>query len=93
MLFKNSSKLIDLLSPIGLLEAHRSYYICKDPQIIGKPNPDSGGERIQTHYYTFEQFIEGIINNTIAIYELGYWIITEYYIPGKIDELKDMLLN
>lgn len=51
-----------------------------------------GGEIISVEYISFEQFLEHIKHGEI-FYDLGTWILREYVVTGKEQELKELLFG
>lgn len=76
---------------VGCLEWYVHYYICRHPKFVAEPKHDVG-EKITLLSYTFDEFIDLVVNKWIAR-ELGNLIVREYVLPAKIDELKKKIFE
>lgn len=87
--FARCQKITTTGVPVWCMEWYRHYYLMSWDTVASETTMDPG-EKIQTHYYTFTQFIEGIKNWSIAIYEYEFYnrITSEYILPNKEHELK-----
>lgn len=75
---------------VGDVEAYRYWYIARNPESFGDQNVDVGGEKIDVQYISFQELIDFAKQN-IVLREFGPWILREYILPGKEDELKKLL--
>jgi 8-oxo-dGTP pyrophosphatase MutT (NUDIX family) len=89
--FSKISLLTTLFSNIGLAEAYRHYYICRDPVSFGEQHLDAWWEKIEIVYYSFDEFIAKILDNSEFVSDLWDWIIRNYVLKNKLAELKSIL--
>lgn len=91
-MFETYEKLCTCYSNIGIIEAYKYYYIARNPLSFGEQHLDPGGEKLTLEYITFEQMIEYIKKGEV-FRDLGTWILREYILPGKEEELKKILFE
>ncbi len=89
--FNEFFPLTSVSSNVGLVESYKHYYLARGPLSFGEQQLD-GGELISVEYISFEDFIEHVKRGDL-FYDLGNWFLREYVVPGKIDELKELLFS
>lgn len=91
IVFGDFVHLVSVPSNVGLVESYKHYYLVRQPLSFGEQNLD-GGEMISVEYVSFDEFLEHIKRGDI-FYELGNWFLREYVVPGKTQELKELLFG
>jgi ADP-ribose pyrophosphatase YjhB (NUDIX family) len=74
-------------------EAYRYYYICKGAVVSGAQKLDEGGEKIIIHHYTFDEFIALVRAQELFVQDISNWVLRNYILPGKEDDLKKLLFS
>lgn len=78
-------------SNVWHIEAYKYYYIVRKPLSYGEQKLDAG-ERITVKYFSLEELIDHIERGEIAG-EFWVWLLREYVLSGKIEELKKLLFG
>lgn len=92
IVFESYEKLHTAYSNIWIVESHKYYYLARNPLSFGQQQLDPGGEKIRLEYITFEQLID-FVKKWEVFRDLGDWLLREYVLPGKEEELKKLLFS
>lgn len=69
------------------------FYIIKNARKIQEPTPDSGGEKIEMRTMSFDDFLRILVEQWFRNSTFANAMIREYILPGKQDELKNILFG
>lgn len=68
------------------------YYIIRNPIKIQEPRHEPG-EKIELVRFSFEEFLHEVAQPRFRNSDFAMYIITEYILPGKQNELKELLFS
>lgn len=92
IVFWEYTKLVLTHCNVWLVESYKHYYLARNPISFGEQRLDPGGEKITVEYITFDQMLECIKNGEV-FRDVGDWILRNYIITWKEEDLKKLLFG
>ena len=91
MHFSDITCIITIPTQRWAAEWYRYFYLCSWSVVGGEISLDAWWEKIDTSYHSFEEFLDIVKTQERFVPDFSNWIIRNYILPGKEEDLRKLL--